>query len=619
QTCAAEKRRRRKRGELAAPARHVFINEALCDGCGDCAARSNCLAVVPVDTALGRKRAIDQTACNFDYSCVEGFCPAIVTVEGGRLRTRAAGAGAPSFGAAAAIADRGDDLPHEVVDGRDERAPGGPDHRAALPDDPQPPQLDAPYGIVIAGVGGTGVVTIGALIGMAAHLEGKGVTVLDVTGLAQKGGAVMSFVRLAGRQDALHAPRIAEGTADLLLGCDLVVAAGDEALSRLRTTGARALVNVAQTITGEFLRDRDRAFPLEALRGRIVAAFGADAASFVDAARAVEERLGGTTTANLFLLGHAWQQGLVPVSQAALLRAIELNGVAVDANRQAFELGRRAACMTENDEDAARAGTLAAGSGNGALGNGAPGSAASDRAASGNPASGNAAPGNAAPSDGEPQSFAALVAARCTALAASHGDARVRRYVALVERVRSAEHAALPGSTRLSETVARAWYRLLATKDEYEVARLHTDVRFERALAERFDGDYRVHFHLAPALLRRADAATGEPRKRRFGPWLRPLLRGLAALRALRDTPFDPFAHTADNRLAAALADDYAATLTELCARLRADTLELAVEIAALPERIRGFGHVRERDVRAAQARQRELLAALATVSGGGR
>jgi indolepyruvate ferredoxin oxidoreductase len=592
QTCAAEKRRRRKRGALAAPARRVFIHAALCDGCGECAARSNCLAVVPVDTPFGRKRAIDQTACNFDYGCVDAFCPAIVTVEPGRSQGRSvADIGGPAGGGVICSVE------------------------ANGPEEPRLPRLDAPYGIVIAGVGGTGVVTVGALIGMAAHLDGKGVTVLDVAGLAQKGGAVMSFVRLAACQGALHAPRIAEGAADLLLGCDLVVAAGDEALSRLRASGARALVNVAQTITGEFLRDRDRVFPLDALKSRIIAALAGDAVTFVDAAHAVEARLGDTTTANIFLLGHAWQQGLVPVSREALLRAIALNGVAVEANHRAFELGRRAAGAAERDEGAGRAGTRAAGSDNGeprtgAVGERTSGNRASERATSGNAAAGTAGSGNAATATAAPQSFSALVAARCAALAASHGDARVRRYVALVERVCRAEHAALPGSTRLAEAVACAWFRLLATKDEYEVARQLTDPVFERALAERFGTDCRVHFHLAPPLLRHADAVTGEARKRRFGPWLRPLLRALAALRRLRDTPFDPFAHTADNRLAAALADDYAATVTKLCARLRADTLDLAVEIAALPERIRGFGAVRERDARTARIRQRELLAA---------
>ncbi|HUY01903.1 MAG TPA: indolepyruvate ferredoxin oxidoreductase family protein, partial [Rhodocyclaceae bacterium] len=298
QTCAAEKRRRRKRGDYPDLPRRVFINELVCEGCGDCSAKSNCLSVVPVATEYGTKRAIDQSSCNKDYSCLAGFCPAMVTVEGGTLRRRESAAAS-------------DDLAESS---------------AGLPQ-PKLPDLDAPYGILIAGVGGTGVVTIGALIGMAAHLEGKGVTVLDMTGMAQKGGAVSSHVRLAARQEALFAARIATGEADVVLGCDLLVAVGDDALSKTQAGLTRMIVNTGRMITGDFVRDPDQVYPLAALQEQLRAAVGDDAAEFIDATRLASLLTGNPVMTNIFLLGYAWQRGRVPVSEAALMRALELNGV----------------------------------------------------------------------------------------------------------------------------------------------------------------------------------------------------------------------------------------------------------------------------------------------------
>ncbi len=310
QTCAAEKRRRRKRGTFADPAVRVFINQAVCEGCGDCSVKSNCLAVVPVETEYGRKRAIDQYSCNKDYSCVSGFCPSIVTVHGGAVRRgRAVQSEANEFA----------DLP-----------------------EPTAQSLGEPYGILIAGVGGTGVITIGALLGMAAHLEGKGATVLDMTGLAQKGGAVMSHVRLAENQDQLHSTRIATGEARLLLGCDSIVSASDDALSKAAIGYTRAIINSGRTITGDFIRNPDREFPQGAMEGAIADAVGAGAASFIDAGRLATRLLGHSIATNMFMLGYAFQCGLVPLSSDALLRAIELNGAAVEDNRRAFAWGRRA-------------------------------------------------------------------------------------------------------------------------------------------------------------------------------------------------------------------------------------------------------------------------------------
>ncbi len=531
QTCAAEKRRRRKRGLMADPAERVFINQAVCEGCGDCGTKSNCVAIVPVETELGRRRAIDQSSCNKDFSCVKGLCPSFVTVHGGRPRRRAAVAPIP-------------DVP--------------------LPEPPLP-DLSEPYGIVITGIGGTGVVTVGALLGMAAHLDGKGVTVLDQTGLAQKNGAVVSHVRVAERPEALFAPRIAACDAHVLLGCDLVTSGGPDAVATLRRQRSQAVVNSHRTMTADFTRDADLAFPADALQDTIRGAC-ADA-EFIDAGALAAALLGDAIAANLFMVGFAWQRGLLPVSAAAVERAIELNGVAVDLNRQAFQWGRRAA------HDRAAVEQLA--------GIGRP---------------------------PEPLAVDDFVTRRARDLAAFQDRAYARRYTDLVDRVRAAEAAV--GDDALTGAVARAYFKLLAYKDEYEVARLFSDGEFRRALDDQFEGPSRLAFHLAPPLFAARDPITGEPRKRRFGPWIMGVFRLLARLRWLRGTPFDPFRHSADRRLERRLITDYEATIEALIAGLDAENHALAVEIAALPLTVRGFGVVKERAARAAKEKQAELLAA---------
>jgi indolepyruvate ferredoxin oxidoreductase len=537
QVCATEQRRRRNRGEAPAPTQRLFINELVCEGCGDCSAKSNCLSVVPVATEFGVKRAIDQFSCNFDYSCLAGSCPAIVSVEGATLR-------------------------------RPERALL---EDTALPE-PTLPALDRPYGLLVTGVGGTGVVTIGAVLGMAAHLDGHGVSVLDMSGMSQKAGAVSSHVRIARSAGELHAARIAAGQADVLLGCDMVVAAGADARPALRRGRTRALINSAQVITGEFVRHPQQAFPLAELQQQLRDAVGDDALAFRDATRLATQLLGNPMAANMLMLGMAWQQGLVPVSRSALRRAIELNGVAVADNQSAFEWGRRAAFDSEGVE------RLAA----------------------------RAAPGASglAPS----QELAEVVARRCEILV-DHQDQRpAHRYAALVEQVRRAESEAVPGSTRLAQSVARNAFRLMACKDEYEVARLHTHPDFGRALAATFDGDFRVRLHLAPPWLGRPDPVTGEVRKRSFGLWIFALLRLLAPLKALRGTPLDVFGRTGERRMQQALLADYLSTVELLTAQLHPGNHALACEIASVPEGIRGFGAVRRRHADAARARHLELM-----------
>ncbi len=539
QTCAAEKRRRRKRGLLPDPPLRVIVNEEVCEGCGDCGLRSNCVAILPSETPLGRKRRIDQSACNKDYSCLKGFCPSFVTVHGAKPRRRAA-----------AVRER----------------PFPP-----LPE-PHPPALDSPYGIVVTGIGGTGVVTIAALLGMAAHLEGKGLAALDMIGLAQKGGAVVSFLKIARRQEEIGAPRVAVGGADLLLGCDMVVAAGRIALPTVARGRSRLVVNAAEVITGDFTRDPEFRLPTEALRETLCAAAGEEAVDFVDATRLARELLGDAIGANLFLVGYAFQKGLLPLSAAAILRAVEINGVAVEFNKNAFLWGRRAA----HDPRAMEA--LVGRSER-------PETAATD--------------------------LDALIADRAKHLEAYQDAAWAERYRRRVAAVREREHAVLPGRTELAEAVARGLHRLMAYKDEYEVARLYVDGSFHRRLEEEFESWDRLEFHLAPPLLASRDPRTGRLRKSRYGPWVMHVFRLLARLKGLRGTFLDPFGRTAERRRERALIREYEAMLEEILERLDADNHALAVALARAPERIRGFGHVKEAAIREFEHQREALLSRL--------
>jgi indolepyruvate ferredoxin oxidoreductase len=521
QTCAAEKRRRRKRGTYPDPDLRVFINELVCEGCGDCSVKSNCLAVVPVETEFGRKRAIDQFSCNKDYSCLDGFCPSLVTVRGGKVRR-----------------------------GRTAAAPA--DAFAGLPE-PALPALARPYGILVAGVGGTGVVTIGALVGMAAHLEGKGATVLDMTGLAQKGGAVMSHIRIGQRQENLHSARITTGEANLVLGCDIIVTVSDDALSKTAAGVTRAIVNSGRAITGDFLRNPDHAFPVSAMEQSVVDAVGPDQAEFLDAGRLATLLLGHSIATNIFMLGYAWQKGLVPLSAEALLRAIELNGAAVEENRRAFNWGRRAAHDPAGVEAIAQGGEAKL------------------------------------PTHRFSESLDETIARRVAFLTAYQNAAYAERYAALLRRVRASKAAPL------AEAVARNYFKLLAYKDEYEVARLFA-----------FEGDYRLDFHVTLPWQRPAHDGT-EPKKRRFGPWLMPAMRLLAKFKFLRGSAFDPFARIPERKEERRLIADYERLVDGLIARYELVDPEVALALTRLPESIRGYGPVKERSITQARATQAEL------------
>jgi indolepyruvate ferredoxin oxidoreductase len=514
--------------------------------------QSNCISIEPVETEFGRKRRINQSSCNKDYSCVKGHCPSFVSVIGGRLRRTSGGAaGAP---------DPADDA-----------------RFAELPA-PAPPPLDEPFNVLVAGIGGSGVITLGALLGMAAHLEGRGCSVLDVTGLAQKNGPVTSHVRIAASPDRLHATRISAGGADLVLGCDMVVASSPENLAKLAKGRTTPIVNSQVAPTSDFASNPDLDLSGADMRAAIEAGAGAQACHFVPATQLATALLGDAIFTNPFLLGYAFQHGHLPVSQPALERAIELNGRATDANRRAFAWGRLAAYDLDAVLAAARPALRGAG-------------------------------------EAAAETLESLLARRAAFLTDYQNAAYASRYRAFVDEV-SQRAAHVAGGERLAAAVARQLFKLMARKDEYEVARLYTDGSFQRQLDAEFEGDYRLVLHLAPPrlpvldwLLDRRDADTGRTRKIDSRWWL-PAMRVLAKLKLLRDTPFDPFGRTRHRRLERRLVDDYRATIGELLAGLDAGNLAVAVEIASLPEHIRGFESVREEHLAQVQARQAELLQA---------
>ncbi len=532
QTCAAELRRRRKRGMAPDPEQRIFINPDVCEGCGDCGDKSNCVAIAPLETPLGRKRAIDQSSCNKDYSCLKGLCPSFVSVGGATVRkTAREGVGQVPF--------------------------------PALPE-PEALPLDGAYSLVVTGIGGTGVVTIGALLGVAAHLEGKGVSVLDQTGLAQKNGAVMSHLRLADSPDSLYAARIPAGSANLLLGCDMVTAGGFESLSKLSKDVSRAVINSHHTMTAAFTRQPDLTFPAQRIHDDLRdTTLEAD---FIDASGLATALLGDSLASNLFAVGYAYQKGWIPLRGQSIEQAIALNGVAVDFNKKAFLWGRRAA---------------------------------HDR---------NAVERLAAPEKTSTEAPVDPLEYRVGELTAYQDAAYAARFSDRVARIRQAENERTPGLSGLADAVVQAYYKLLAYKDEYEIGRLYTDGRFLRRLEEQFEGSLRLKFHLAPPLIAARDRQTGELRKSFYGPWVLIVFRILAALKGLRGTPFDLFGYSAERRLERRLIREYEDLLDEIARDLSTDNHDAAVALAALPLSIRGFNTVKMKSAEEAEARREALL-----------
>jgi indolepyruvate ferredoxin oxidoreductase len=519
QTCAAEKRRRRKRGKFPDPYARVFINPDVCEGCGDCGVQSNCVSIVPAETEFGRKRAIDQSSCNKDFSCLKGFCPSFITVRGGVPRK-----------AAVAALD--------------------------LPDLPAPvlPTINGTWNFVITGVGGTGVVTIGAILAMAAHVDGKGAGMMEMAGLAQKGGAVHIHCRIGEKPDDINAIRVGVGEADAVIGGDLVVSAGARTLGLMEAGRTRAVVNNHDIVTGDFTRDTEFRIPSDRLELALQARLGDGAVDFLDASALAAALLGDSIYSNMLVFGAAWQRGLVPISHAAIVKAIELNGAGVEGNLRAFEIGRWSVLFPS--EAAARLHNTVA-----------------DR----------------------PKSLDERIALRADHLAAYQNPALAAKYRALVDR-----------SGDLREAVATGYHKLLAYKDEYEVARLHVESA-ERLTAEAFEGDLKLSFHLAPPLLG-GTGADGRPKKREFGPWVLILFRLLARMKRLRGTALDLFGYTAERRLERALIAEYERDLAEILSKITSETTDIAREIAALPAQVRGFGPVKEASVAAYRARRDELM-----------
>src|SRR3954452_22286700 len=541
-TCAAEKRRRRKRGILEDPPRRVLINPAVCEGCGDCSVQSNCISVEPLETPLGRKRAITQSSCNKDYSCLKGFCPSFVTIDGGKLRRRA---------------------PAELGD------------IGHLPDPASRPSLERPYNVAVGGVGGTGVLTIGALLGMAAHIEGKASMILDMSGLAQKGGAVLSHVRLSQHTADVTCSRIVTGTADLVIAADEVVAVAKETMTLCEPPRTYGVINSHLIPTADFILDRDFNFKSRSVNHVLETALRPDS-SFVDFTKPAEILLGDSIATNMMMMGFAYQRGLLPLSASSIEQAIEVNGVAIKMNTQAFQLGRLAAAeparlvamMKGHDE-------------------------------------------TAAPRALEAMSLDEIIAHRSAYLTDYQNEKLAERYRKLVKQVRD---AALDGGfgDELPRAVAIHYAKLLSYKDEYEVARLYTDGGFEKQIRDQFDGDFKISFNLAPPLLAGGKDAMGRPRKRAFGAWMLPVFRLLAKMRGLRGTAFDIFGYSADRKLERDLIAGYEKDVAFVLSVLSPLTLDTAIEILALPVRIRGFGPVKEKSVQDAKARYAQLAADLA-------
>lgn len=550
QTCAAEKRRRRKKLDedgkpsYPDPAKRAVINQAVCEGCGDCSVQSNCLSVEPVETEFGRKRQINQSSCNKDYSCVSGFCPSFVTVEGGQLRK-------PKKSNNVALAN------------------------TAQLATPTLPAIDDPYGVIVTGIGGTGVITVGQIIAWAAHIAGVACSVLDMSGLAQKGGPVLSHVRLCKDAAQIHSTRVGTGMADLVIGCDAIVTAGKDALSRMGEGRTHAVINSTATPTAAFIRNPDWQFPADSAEHSIRAACGAERVDLVDAGRIATQLMGDAIATNMFMLGYAWQKGWVPLPLEALMQAIALNGVSVEFNQQSFQWGRQAAHDLNSIER------------------------------------------ELAPSQivtlKRPSSLGDVIQTRMDFLSQYQDPEYARCYVEFVDQVKTTESKiAQTKHLPLTEAVAKYLFKLMAYKDEYEVARLHTSEQFRQQIEAMFEGDFHIHFHLAPPIFAKKNHQ-GHLQKKSYGPWIMPALRVLAKLRFLRGTPFDLFGYSNERKMERELIAEYRSMIEQVLRQLTQSKLASAVEIARIPDEIRGYGHIKENNVKKAREKAHRLLAAYLT------
>jgi indolepyruvate ferredoxin oxidoreductase len=540
QTCATEKRRRRKRGTMVDVAKRVVINELVCEGCGDCGVQSNCLSVEPLETEFGRKRTINQSSCNKDYSCVKGFCPSFVTVEGGQLKKRS----------------------------KADRAVSNPFTMSTLP---EPNILTTPqaYGIIVDGVGGTGVITIGQLLGFAAHIEGKGIVTQDAGGLAQKGGATWSHVLISDNQDDIRTTRVGVAGADLIIGCDPIVSANKETIMRMRAGRTHVALNAHSTPTAAFVKNANWLNPSQNCVNSIIDIVGKDGessgVSAFNADALATSMMGDSIYTNPIMLGYAWQKGWVPLQKTSLMRAIELNAVAVDNNKTAFEWGCRAAHNWAEVESLLQPAQVV--------------------------------------EFKKREPLEELITKRVEFLTAYQNAAYADKYVSFVNVVRAKEQALFAGAPMgtaaqrllLTEAVVRNLFKLMAYKDEYEVARLHSDGSFEKKVASMFVGDYKLNYHLAPPLIAKKNDR-GELQKQAFGPWMLTTFKLLAKLKGLRGTIFDIFGKTAERQMERALISDYLNSMKIVLDKLAIDNMSTALDIARIPDKIKGFGHVKKRN-----------------------
>ncbi|MFT5136061.1 MAG: indolepyruvate ferredoxin oxidoreductase [Arenicella sp.] len=536
QTCATEKRRRRKRGTLVDPKTRVFINDAVCEGCGDCSLKSNCLSVIPKETELGRKREIDQAACNKDYSCTKGFCPSFVTVEGVEIRKNKAASSSTGF--------------------------------AELPE-PEQPSIEQPWNVLVTGVGGTGVLTVAAVLSMAAHLEDKGVATMNQTGLAQKFGPVVSHLRIARDQNQIHAVRIPAGDADLIIGCDLAVSATDDALAKMNKERSNAVINDSMTPTAEFVHNPDAIFHDKPMKASIGDELSADRVSFLPATEIAAALLGDTIATNLFMVGYAYQKGLIPLSEEAIFKALELNGVAVEFNQQAFTWGRRAVVDFAAVEESA---------------------------------------GVRAKRFTAIETLEGIVDYRYKDLTAYQNVGYADIYKNRLLEVAAKESEILGQAGQLSIVIAKALHRVMAYKDEYEVARLYTDGRFEKQLADKFEGKVKLNFHMAPPLLSKRDPDTGHLRKRKFGGYMLTMFKIMAPFKAIRGSKLDIFSYSEERKMERRLINELNATIDALISGLNAEKQQHAIEIIELVLDVRGYGHVKEANYAKYQLRLAQQL-----------
>jgi len=544
QVCAAEKRRRIKRVGTPTLERRLLINELVCEGCGDCSRESNCLSVTPIETEFGRKRCISQSSCNKDYSCAKGFCPSFVSIEGGKLRS----GGTPDI-----------------------------DTLASIPvPEPAPIQLTHPWNVLVTGVGGTGIITIGAILATAAHIDGKGCSTLDMTGMAQKGGPVTTHLRIADHQEQLNSVRISAGLADLVLGCDIVVTTGNESLGVIANGHTKVLVNNEETITSDFVRNPNFSFSALELIHLLRDVAGSTNVESVAATKHALALLGDSIATNFFMVGFAYQRGLIPLSSEAIRRAIELNGVSVAMNRTAFRLGRLTAHKPSTIDGAGKHQIT-----------------------------------SARPHRTISTSLDEMISRRVDFLIDYQNSRYASEYFSYVAKARAKELSVMQAEGRFSEAVARSLFRLMSYKDEYEVARLYSGADFRTQIAEMYEECGRITFHLAPPMLTCRDSDGGVPRKLAFGPWMFSVFSVISKLKGLRGTAFDLFGYTVERRMERSLVEEYRASVDRTIDVMRPETFDTAVAIASIADEISGFGHVKSESVRVARQRWEELEATL--------